>query len=62
MDNGKEILSEFLSGAKASSFENQEFCRVFICKPLDELKSKPRKAVSVGNHNLLDISFTDGVQ
>jgi hypothetical protein len=27
--------------------------------PFNELKTKPRKPITVGDHNLLDISFLD---
>jgi len=62
VDDGKQVLSEFLLGTEASVFENHEFCREAGSKPGNEVESKSRKAVFVGNHNFVDISCTDGFQ
>ena len=51
MQDGENILGEFLFGAVIRVVENHDPAAVLFGKPLDELKSKPGKPVSVGNHN-----------
>ena len=48
VQDGENILGEFLLGAVIRVVENHDPAAVLFGKPLDELESEP---VSVGNHN-----------
>ena len=48
VQDGENILGEFLLGAVIRVVENHDPAAVLFGKPLDELGSEP---VSVGNHN-----------
>ena len=51
VEDGENILGEFLFGAVIRVVENQDPAAVLFGKPLDELESEPGKPVSMGNHN-----------
>ncbi len=57
MQNREQVASKFLFGRLLDVVENHEFSAVALDKPSDEFVPKSAKAVFVGNHNLLDISF-----
>ena len=50
MEDGENILGEFLLGAVIVSAENHDLAAVSLNLPPDEVESKSRKAVFVGNH------------
>ena len=52
MEDGENILGEFLLGAVIRVVQNQDLAAVLLGHPLDEFKAEPSEAVSVGNHNL----------
>ena len=52
MEDGENILGEFLLGAVIRVVQNQDLAAVLLGHPLDEFKAEPGEAVSVGNHNL----------
>ena len=51
MEDGENILGEFLLGAVIRVAENHDFAAVLLGHPLDEFKAEPGEAVLVGNHN-----------
>ncbi len=51
MEDGENILGEFLFGAVILVVENHDPAAVLLGKPLDELESEPGEPVSMGNHN-----------
>ena len=57
MQNREQVASKLLFGRLFDVVENHEFSTVFFDNPSDEFVPKSAKAVFVGNHNLLDISF-----
>ena len=62
MEDGENILGEFLLGAVILVVENQDVAAVLLGHPLDEFKAEPGDAVSVGNHNCELISAMESVQ
>lgn len=60
VDDGHEILQEFLLvGSLLILVVNQEFSLVFVTYPLEEVECNSAQSVSVGYHNLCDISTHD---
>ena len=51
VQDGENILGEFLFGAVIRVAENHDPTAVLFGKPLDKLESEPCKPVPVGNHN-----------
>ena len=56
-EDGKKVSRELLFGAEVSLIENHELPAVALEQRLDEFRSKPRKTVSVGDHNTELISL-----
>ena len=50
MQDGENILGEFLLGAVTVSSENHDLSAVSLNLPFDEVEPEPGKAVLVGNH------------
>ena len=51
MQDGENILREFLLGAVVFVTENHDASAVLLGQPLDKLESEPGESVFVGNHN-----------
>ena len=62
MEDGENILGEFLVGAVIRVVQNQDLAAVLLGHPLDEFKAEPGEAVSVGNHNLELIAAMESFQ
>ena len=62
MQDGENILGEFLLGAVIVTAENQDFSAVSFNLPPDEVKSESGKPVLVGNHKLELISSVQPFQ
>lgn len=66
--DGEEVLSKLLLGVWVlvlflrAVTENHEFCPRLCNDPVNQLEGKAAEAVSVGNHNLADLSVMAGVQ
>ena len=56
-EDGEKISRELFFGAEVPLIENHEFAAVALEQRLDEFGSKPRKTVSVGDHNTELISL-----
>ena len=56
-EDGEKVSRELFLGAEVSLIENHELPAVAFEQCLDELGSKPRKTVSVGDHNAELISL-----
>jgi hypothetical protein len=62
VQDGEDILNQFLLGRKVRVIENHDLATVLMAVPLNELKSKPAESIPVSDHNCSDISCTDSFQ
>ena len=62
VQDGENILGEFLFGAVIRVAENHDLAPVLLGQPLDEVKPEPRQAVPVGNHNAELIAAMESLQ
>ncbi|MGY3168102.1 hypothetical protein ACVW0R_000143, partial [Thermostichus sp. MS-CIW-15] len=62
VQDGEDILNQFLLGREVIVIENQDFASVLTAVPLNELKSKPAESIPVSDHNCSDISRTNSFQ
>ena len=60
MQDGEDILNQFLLEKEVIVIENQDFAPVLTA--LNELKSKPAESIPVSDHNCSDISCTNSSQ
>ena len=61
-EDGEKVSRELFLGAEVSLIENHELPAVALEQRLDEFCSKPRKTVSVGDHNTKLISLVYSLQ
>jgi hypothetical protein len=70
VQDGKDVLNQFLLGRKLLVIENHVrvsgaelfFAPVLTAVPHNEVKSKAAQSVLMGNHNRADISCTHSFQ